>query len=284
MKVETSNEEKEFFPGGITKGEVIEYYKKIYNRIIPFLKDRPLVMKRYPDGIEENGFYQKQVPDYFPGWVQTVDVEKRQDGKEQLVVCSNKSTLIYIVNQGTLTMHPWLSRRQKLGFPDQMIFDLDPGKSTFSKVKDAAKDLKDVLDGMETASFVKTTGSKGLHVAVPLKPMEQFSIVRDWARDIAQALVEKDEKKYTLEQRKNKRGKRIFIDYLRNSYAQTAVAPYAVRAREKAPVACPVGWDELRDTDSSQRFNIQNILKRRKNPWKNFWKSKCRIKKKLKKL
>lgn len=264
--VETSNEDIVFFPKSkITKGDLIEYYHRIAPIMIPYTKNRPLTMLRYPSGIEQEGFYQKDAPPYFPEWIERIAIKKLEDGITNYVVANNKATLVYLANQGCITPHVWLSKIDKVYYPDMMIFDLDPpGTGTnFTLVRKTALKLKELLESLEFVSFVKTTGSKGLHVVVPLKRTADFDVVRACAKAIAQKLVAQDPKHLTLEIRKEKRGNRIFIDVLRNAFAQTAVAPYAVRPREKAPVAMPISWDEVEDSKLiSQRYTIENVFKR----------------------
>lgn len=273
--LELSNTDKLFFPGeDITKGDLIDYYHQVARVMLPYVKDRPLTMHRFPDGIEEEGFYQQQIGDYFPDWIESLSVEK-EGGSVTHVLCQDAATLVYLANQACITPHVWLSRKDRLNYPDLMIFDLDPPSDDFEPVRKAARLLKDFLAELGMEPWVKTTGSRGLHVVVPLDGRADFKEVRNFAQSVAVALAEQESGRVTAEQRKEKRKGRVFLDYLRNSYGQTAVAPYAVRAKPGAPIATPVEWDELGDKDmNSQRYTLKNILRRlsqKKDPWRGIW-------------
>lgn len=274
--IEIKNRDKIFFPADeITKGDLIDYYERISDSILPYLKDRPLSLNRYPNGIREEGFYQKSVPDYFPGWIDTEKVKKKEGGSNKQVVCNKKATLVYLANQGTISFHPWLSTSSDINKPDKLVFDLDPPDSNFEIVIEGAKALH-VLLGKKLGlnAFVMTTGSKGLHVVCPLKPEKDFDEIRDFAKKTANHLSNSHPDAYTTETRKDQREGRLFIDYLRNAYAQTSIPPFSVRAREGAPVATPLAWDELNNTDlTSQAYTIKNIFRRlsqKKDPWSQF--------------
>lgn len=275
-EIELSNRDKIFFPDeGITKGDLIDYYAKIADSILPYLKDRPLSLNRFPDGINSEGFYQKDIPDYFPDWMETVEIKKKEGGANQQVLCNNKATLVYLANQGTVSFHPWLCTAKNLQKPDKLVFDLDPPQGDFEIVLKGAKKLHSLLaDELGLNPFLMTTGSKGLHVVCPLKVDKTFDEVRAFAKDAANYISDNNPDTYTVETRKNKRKKRLFIDYLRNAYAQTSIPPYSVRARSGAPVATPLSWDELNKKGlNSQSYTIKNIFKRlsqKDDPWKQF--------------
>jgi bifunctional non-homologous end joining protein LigD len=268
---EVSNLDKVFFPAdGITKGEVIEHYVRVADRMLPHLKDRPIAMERYPDGIEGNRIFHKNVPGHFPEWIQRTHIEK-EGGSLQQVVCTEAATLAYIANQACITPHAFLSRVDRLDDPDQLIFDLDPDRGGFEDARLAALGLRELLDELDLPGFVKTTGGKGIHVTVPLDRRMAFDDVRAFARDVADVLAARDPKRLTTEARKNKRRGRLYLDVMRNAYAQTAVPPYAVRARPGAPVATPLDWSEVEDrTLAPSRFTNVTILKRLErdgDPW-----------------
>jgi bifunctional non-homologous end joining protein LigD len=270
--VETSNEDKVLFPDdGITKGDLMDYYEAVADHLLPWVRERPLVMQRFPDGIEAGGFYHKQVAEHFPDWIPTVEVEKSGGQKQQLVVCNAKATLVYLANLGCVTLHPWLCRIDRLDHPDQLIVDLDPpANGPFTAVRDAARACRDLFDELELPSFLKTTGSKGLHVVVPLDRKAGFDSVRDFAREAMALLAARRPDALTTEVRKNKRKGRVFLDVARNAYAQTAVAPYSVRPLPGAPVATPIAWEELGRLDA-RSFTLENLfgrLSRVRDPWK----------------
>jgi bifunctional non-homologous end joining protein LigD len=275
--IEISNRQKVMFPKiNFTKGDLIDYYGDIAQVMLPHMQDRPLSMERYPDGIEEEGFYAKEIPDYFPDWIDRAPVEVLESGETQLqVVCNQAAALVYLANQACITPHLWLSRRDRLHHPDKMIFDLDPPGDDFEPVRQAARLLRRALEEIQLPSFVMTTGSKGVHVVVPLDRSAEFDVVRAFAKDLAGAIAGQHPDSFTTETRKDERKGRLFLDYLRNSYAQTSVAPYALRAKPGVPVATPLDWDELENSDlHSQSYTVKNIFRRlgqREDPWRDMW-------------
>jgi len=271
--IELSNRDKVLFPqDDITKGDLIDYYHRMADRILPYLEERPVMLQRFPDGLRVSGFYQKQASDYFPDWIAKATVELRErDEVRSMVVCNDAATLVYLANQACITLHAWLSRRATPDRPDRLIFDLDPAGDDFADVREAARRLREVLEHVGLTPYVMTTGSKGLHVAVPLKPGASFDAVRDFARDLTTHLAARYADRYTVEPRKEKRKQRLFLDYLRNGYGQTAVVPYAVRAKAGAPIATPLDWEELSDGRlRSNRYTLRNIFRRlgqKDDPW-----------------
>jgi len=259
---------------GITKAGLAAYYRDIAPVMLGYLKDRPLAMKRYPDGIEAGGLFQKQIPDYFPEWIGRATVPK-QDGETTYVICRDRATLIYLAGQACITPHVWMSRVGRLDYPDQLVLDLDPPGEDFGQVRLAAGIIRGLLDRLKIKAGLKTTGSRGLHVVIPLDRSAGFDRVRNLARKLAGVIAGLEPEKLTVQQRRQKRSGRVFIDWLRNSYAQTAVAPYAVRARPEAPVAAPVDWAELEEAGfHSRRWNITSIftrLERSGDPWQKLW-------------
>jgi bifunctional non-homologous end joining protein LigD len=280
--------EKVLFPNdGITKGDVVRYYQRISGWMLPHVTGRPIAMQRYPDGIEEPSFYQKAAAPYYPSWIRKVTVLKA-GGTVRHVVCDDAATLVYLANQACITPHIWLSQADKLRTPDQMIFDLDPSTEDLGAVIRAAYALKGVLEEMELPVYLKATGSRGLHVVVPLVRKQDFDSVRALARQIAGIVVSHDPPAYTLEQSKIKRLGRVFIDTNRNAYAQTAVAPYALRARKGAPVAVPLDWAELRRKDfRPDGVTLRTIftrLQKIEDPWKDFRRRAASLGKALRKM
>ncbi len=268
------NLDKVMFPDqGITQGDLLDYYRRVAGTMLPYMEGRPLTMQRFPDGIDGDGFYQKEAPDYFPDWIRRVSIEVKGKGEEQpQVICEDVATMVYLVDQGCITPHVWLSRADKLQHPDRLIFDLDPPDDDFEPVRSAVQALHDLLKQIGLLPFVVTTGSRGLHVVVPLDRGADFDTVRAFAREVTDFLAERQPDSLTTEVRKAKRGERLFLDYLRNSYGQNAVAPYAVRAKPGAPVATPLDWDELSDPDlTSQSYRVDNVFRRlgqKEDPWK----------------
>jgi bifunctional non-homologous end joining protein LigD len=278
-----SHEDKIMFPNNspkhdhITKHDIIEYYRKIAKWMVPHMKNRPVSMLRLPEGLKGESFYQKDIPESFPAWIKCISIPK-EGGYNRMVVCNNAATLVYLANQCCITPHLWLSCCEKLNYPNRMIFDLDPSRDNdFTQICNAALKLKEILESIGLIPFVMTTGSRGLHVVVPLarnlNKNGDFDTARAFAREIAEQLVSVDPKHLTTQIRKNKRHGRIYVDVGRNAYAQTSVAPYAVRAKPLAPVATPLLWKELLDKKlTAQRYNIKNIFKRldqNGDPWKD---------------
>ncbi len=265
ITVELSNTGKELFgETGITKGDLAGYYRDMAPRMLPYLAGRPLVMDRYPDGIDGERIVQKNVPRYFPGWITRVRVAK-QDGSLQQVICDKQATLVYLANQACVEMHAFLSRTSALDRPDQLVFDLDPPDDDhFALVRQLALGLRELLeDELGMTAFVKTTGGKGLHVHVPLNARDDFDTARRFARQASDVLAAREPGRLTTEQRKDSRGAAVYADVMRNAYAQTVVAPYSVRGRPGAPVATPLGWEELEDPGlTPHRFTLRTLAGR----------------------
>jgi bifunctional non-homologous end joining protein LigD len=276
LRVDLSNTGKIFFPGDeITKGDLIGYYAEVASQMLPYLRERPIAMGRYPDGITGQRIFQKNVPDYFPDWISRVELGK-QDGTLRHVICDKPATLIYLANQACIELHTFLSRVGALSHPDQLVFDLDPPDDDhFDDARRAALMLRELLEAeLGLATFVKTTGGKGLHVHLTLNARDDFDAARAFARRAAGLLAARQPDLVTIEQRKDKRGRRVYADIMRNAYAQTAVTPYAVRARPGAPVAVPLHWDEVADSSlAPARFTLRSVpgrlseLGRAGDPW-----------------
>jgi bifunctional non-homologous end joining protein LigD len=270
-RVELSNTTKVLFPqAGLTKGDLIEYYRKIAPVMLPHIEDRPLSLQRYPDGIEAEGFMQKNASDYFPSWVRRARLAK-EGGAVDHVVAGDAATLVYLANQAAVTLHTGLSRVDRIDHPDRMVIDFDPSDDDFAKVRSAALAARALLERVGLVPFVQTTGSRGLHVWVPLDRSADFDEVRAFASDVAERLVARAPDELTTAQRKAGRGERVFLDVGRNAYGQTAVAPYSVRARPEASVATPLDWAELDDAGlGPRRYTIANLFRRlgqKPDPW-----------------
>ncbi|WP_197381339.1 non-homologous end-joining DNA ligase [Mycolicibacterium mengxianglii] len=267
-RVEVSNPDKVLFADGTTKLALAKYYQAVAAIMVPYLADRPISMQRFPDGISEPGFYEKTVPTHFPTWVDTVKVDTADDVQCQVAVNDARS-LVYLADQACITIHTWLSRARALESPDQLIFDLDPSVDDLAKVRRATAMTGELLDEIGLTSFVKTTGSRGYHVMVPLRQRETFDETREFAKEVAQVLVGRAPELLTCEQRKANRGDKVYLDVARNGYGQTAVSPYAVRALPGAPVSTPIEWYEL-DRVAPDEFTVATIpgrLSRRGDAW-----------------
>ncbi len=276
-----SNLDKVLYPeDGITKGEIIEYYLKISERMLPFIEKRPLSMERFPDGVDKEGFYQKEIPDHFPGWIERARI-KTGHKTTNYAVCNDRATLVYLADQACITPHVWLSRIDKLDYPDRLIFDIDPGKKhDFQSVCVAALVLREMLEDRKISPYVMTTGKRGLHVVTPLDRSDNFDTVRAFAAVMADTLASSDPDRFTTEQRITKRKNKVFIDVLRNGFGATAAPPYSLRPVKGAPVATPLAWHELDDKKlRGDSFNIKNIFKRleKTDPWSGILKKAYKI-------
>lgn len=275
--IEFSDTEKIFYPKSkITKGDVIDYYSLIAEYILPHLQSRPISFYRYPNGIGYRHFVQQEVPYYFPRWIKRKKVEK-EEGTITHAICNDKKTLLYLAEEAVLELHAWSSREDKIRNPDKMVFDLDPTGNDMERVRMAALMVRKILEEeLKLQTFVMTTGLRGYHVVVPLDRKMNFNRVHKIAEKIARFITRQNDKLFTIEQRKIRGGRKVFIDYLRNSYGQTSIAPYSLRAQEGAPVATPLFWEEMQNKNiHPQKYNMKNIFRRLKqkgDPWKDIYK------------
>lgn len=271
--VKITSSDRVYFPDtGITKGEFIAYYERIAETMLPYLRDRPLTLHRFPEGITDEGFFQQNASDYFPDWIARITVDKEDGGQVTHVMCNDAASLVYLANQATITFHAWLSRADRLNHPDRLVLDLDPSNGDVPALRHAARQVGDLLRELGLTPFVMATGSSGFHVVAPLERDEPFDVVRDFTRDLAALLAHRHPAQFTTEQRKAKRGGRIFLDTLRNAYAHTAVAPYSVRAKPGAPIAAPLDWDEVARDADPQQVTIKSVFRRlaqKPDPWRD---------------
>jgi bifunctional non-homologous end joining protein LigD len=270
--VEITHPDKLLFPGdGVSKADLAGYYEAVSEWMLPHVRNRPLSLMRYPDGIEGHGFFQKNTPDYYPDWIRRVEVDKKGGKVVHALVCG-ADTLVYLVGQNTITPHVWLSRADRLRQPDRIVFDLDPAPGAdFTAVRRAARRTGELLRELGLEPFAQVTGSKGIHVWTPLRRRATFEDVRPFARGVAELLTARHPDELTLEFRKAERHGRILVDVMRNAYAQTVVPPYAVRPRPGAPVATPIAWDELSDSKlRPDRWTVKSVRRRlesKGDPW-----------------
>jgi bifunctional non-homologous end joining protein LigD len=268
--VQISRPGKALFPSGLTKYDLATYYGRVAQAMLPHVKGRPLNLERYPDGIEGERIMQQRAGRYFPDWIKRARVDKK-GGSVEHVVAADPATLVYLAGQACITLHPWLSRADKPHEPDRLIFDLDPSDGISAEVLRAARTMADILRELGLEPWVMTSGSRGYHVTLPLRRSADFDVTRAFARSVAGLACRREPRLFTTEQRKAKRQGRILIDVMRNAYAHSAVAPYAVRARRHAPVATPLHPDELADRDlRPDRFTLATVperLEREGDPW-----------------
>ncbi|MFY9607087.1 MAG: non-homologous end-joining DNA ligase [Blastocatellia bacterium] len=256
--------EKVLFPDdGITKGELASYYEAIAPMMLPHIRSRPVTMERYPAGIGKRGFMQKDVSKGFPEWLERVEVPKK-GGTVHHPLVRDKRSLLWLANQNSITPHVWTSRAPNLYQPDICVFDLDPpSENEPDPLRSAALGLRDLLDELGLPSWVKTSGSKGFHIAVPLDGKADFGEVGRFAHAVATMLVKRDPQNLTLEFSKADRGGRILVDTGRNGYSATFAATYAVRAKPGAPVSAPCRWEELERGDVGPRtFTLRTMADR----------------------
>lgn len=255
--------EKVLFPDdGVTKGELAAYYEAVAPAILPHLRGRPVTMERYPAGIGEKGFWQKDVSKGFPEWLQRVEVPKK-DGVVHHPVVTDIRSLLWVTNQNTITQHVWTSRVPDLNYPDICVFDLDPSTDDVASVRAAAVGLRDLLAELGLPSWVKTSGSKGFHIVVPLDAKTPMGAAARFANAVGSLFVSHAPDHLTQEFSKADRGGRIYVDTGRNGYSATFAAAYSVRARRGAPVSAPCTWEEIeRGEVSPGTFTLRNMPQR----------------------
>ncbi len=255
--------DKLLFPDdGLTKGDLAAYYENIATVMLPHLRGRPVTMERYPAGIGKKGFWQKDVSRGFPDWLQRVEVPKK-DGVVHHAVVTDARSLLWVTNQNTVTQHVWTSRVPDLDHPDICVFDLDPSADDPGAVRAAAIDLRDLLDELTLPSWIKTTGSKGFHIVVPLDGKTPVNVVARFANTVGTMFVKRAPDRLTQAFSKADRHGRIYVDTGRNGYSATFAAAYTIRAKPGAPVSAPCTWKEVERGDvAPQTFTIRNMAAR----------------------
>jgi len=272
-EVRLSHPDKLLFPDdGITKADLAAYYEGVADAMLAHLRDRPLNLWRWNTGIAGKLVVQQDIPKGAPEWVKRVETPRRKGGSIEHVVCQDADTLRWLANQNCITPHVWTARRDKLDRPDRLVFDLDPPEGTdFAVVREAAQLVGEHLRGAGLEPFAMLTGSKGIHVVAPLKRTRPTVWVRERAGELGAEIAAQSPDTLTTEWRKNKREGRILVDTARNTYGQTVVAPYAVRALPGAPVATPLAWEELSGADlTAQSWTLRSVGERladRGDPW-----------------
>jgi bifunctional non-homologous end joining protein LigD len=270
--------DKIFWPKeGFTKGDVIRYYDRVADVILPYLRNRPMVLNRHPNGIRGASFFQKNVdPKNLPPFVKTIAVRARSTGRNvHYVVCNNKQTLLYLANLGCIEMHPWNSRVGTIKQPDSLSLDLDPGGNPFSDIVRVARAVRKVVEEAGGRCLVKTSGKTGIHVFVPLRARYDSAEVRGVAKLIARLVNRRLPKLVTRRPNAGRHSRRIYIDYVRNSFSQTLAAPYSLRAFPGATVSTPLEWRELGKGMRPSRYTLRTIF-RRLNHEGDIWRSSFR--------
>ena len=243
----------------VTKLDLARYYERVAPAMLPHIRDRPLALQVFPRGIEQRGHFLKNAPEYFPDWIARASVGKKGGSLTQ-VLANDAATLVYLAGQNAVTPHIWLARIDEPRRPDRLIIDFDPNPGVkFATIRAAAREAGERLRDAGLATFAMVTGSRGVHVVCPLRRGPSYKDVHSYARSVAEAMVTDNPEDLTLEWHRDERGARIFVDVNRINYAQHAVAPYGVRAREGAPVAMPIRWDELSDRNlKPDRWTIRD--------------------------
>jgi len=270
-----SNPEKVFWPEeGYTKLDLMRFYMEVFPRLELYLEDRLLSLECCPDGLAGECFYQKEKPNGMPPDTPTQRIQ-HEKGTTNYVVGGRLATQLALVNLGCIAIHVWNARRGSPRKPDWVCFDLDPDTGLFADAARAGLKLKEALDAVKLVSFPKTSGQKGLHVFVPIRPGPDSDEVREFADRLGHRLAQAFPKELTMETRIAARKGRVYLDPFRNGFAQTVVSPYSVRHAPKAPVSTPLAWSEVRPTLTPSDFNLGNFGKRlaKKDPWADFFES-----------
>jgi bifunctional non-homologous end joining protein LigD len=259
-----TNIKKLYYPDdGVTKRDVLNYYNDIADLILPHLMGRPLSLKRYPNGIKEQYFFQKNTPEAYPSWLHTEMIESDHAGAINYVFAEDRSSLLYLVNLGCIDHNPWMSRFGSLDNPDFVLIDLDPQDCPFDLIVEAALLVKDVLNQIGLEGYPKTTGGDGMHVYIPIEPIYSYDDSRIFAELISRVLTHQKPQMFTTPRSVSKRQKnRVYFDYLQNGKSKTIAAPYVLRAYEGAPVATPLDWSEVGPGLHPKQFTIHNARQR----------------------
>jgi DNA ligase D len=265
-EAELTNLDKLYWPAeGITKGELLDYYRQIAPYILPYLKNRPLSLLRHPNGIEERGFFHKDAGDSAPDWVKKKEIYSESTDKMiNYLICNDVESLLFIANMGCIEMNPWNSTINKLDRPDYIVMDIDPSdKNTFDEVIDVALVIKEIMDQTGMNGYCKTSGSSGLHVYIPFNKKYTYDESKDFAHILAGMVTERLPETTTLERSLSKRKKnQIYVDYLQNREGQTLASAYSVRPKPGATVSAPLEWSEVKHGLQISDFTIHNIIKR----------------------
>ena len=276
-RVSFTNLGKVLYPeSGITKGDVIEYYMKAAPRMLPYLRGRPLVLRRYPDGVGTEGFYEHDAARGAPDWVMVFRRYSESSEREVgYVVCDDLDTLLWLANLAALELHIPLSRADALEKPDMVLFDLDPQQpATTADAAEVARLLHGRLDSLGLRAYVKTSGKRGFHVVVLVQRRHSFGETKEFARMVGRETAAESAKAVT--ERTEKAPGKVLVDYPQNSQGHTMACPYTLRAVEGAPVSTPLVWDELGKVEPKE-LNIKTALRRRRDPWEGFWESPQRL-------
>jgi bifunctional non-homologous end joining protein LigD len=266
--VSVSNPDKTFWPeDGLTKGDMLRYYRDVAPIMLPYLKDRPVTLRVFPDGIQGFSYYRRDLPENAPAWLRSVDYRPETSEEViQLPLIDDTAGLVWLANQGSVEFHPWASRLPDLAQPDQVIFDLDPGdQAGFADVLQAAVRLRQALEGLGLQGYAKTSGGRGLHVYLPLAAGQDFDAVRAWVRGQAERLASTYPELIAVAHGATHRGSQVTIDHAQNSIGRNTAAVYTLRAHSGAPVSTPLTWDEVDDGRvQPSEFTLKTVPERLK--------------------
>jgi bifunctional non-homologous end joining protein LigD len=272
ITVACTNIDRVMFPAdGITKGDLLAYYHDVAELMVPELRGRPLSVVRYTKGIEQGGFFQKHHQKHFPAWLDHVAAGSKT--RVDYPIVDTPAGVVYMANQGSIEFHVWTSRKDALDRPDMLVFDLDPPEGRFDLVRGAAHALRAVLEQIGLPAFVKTTGSKGLHVVAPLDDGATFDEAGALATQIGALVCRRQPDLLTMEFYKKDRKGRLFVDVMRNAIGATLVAPYSLRGKPGAPLSAPIAWSDVDDpalrADGVRLRDLRAWLDHRGDPWRD---------------
>lgn len=262
-QVNISNADKVYFPKeGVSKGDIVDYYQRIADYILPYLKDRPLSLHRFPDGITKDGFFQKDAGQDAPAWVKSHSVYAASADKDiDYIICNDKATMAYLNNLGCIDFNPWNSRKQELELPDYLVLDLDPSpKNSFDDVIEVALQIREILASIKIEGYCKTSGASGIHIYLPLRRKYDYDQSKDFAHLLMKRTLEALPKLCTLERSLQRREKnKVYLDYLQNRTGQTLASAYSLRPKAGATVSTPLNWEEVKKGLRVTDFNIHTI-------------------------
>jgi bifunctional non-homologous end joining protein LigD len=262
----TTHPEKVFWPReGYTKGEMVQYYRAIAGWMLPYLKDRPVMLTRYPDGIAGKSFYQKDAPAFAPRWIRKEKIYSEDADREiSFFIIDSEEALAYVANLAAITIHIWSSRTPHLERPDWLLFDIDPKGSTTANAVTVAREVAGVLKNLGMRAYLKTSGQMGLHVVAGLKPKYTYEQARMFSELVARLVVERMPELATINRNPHTRKGKVYIDYLQLGHGKTIAAPFSIRAQDGAPVSAPLKWNELRSDLDPRSYNITTMVERMK--------------------
>ena len=263
-RLKFTNLSKIYYPDdAIAKREVINYYAAVADLLLPHLADRPLSLRRYPDGIGQPGFFQKNAAEGFPAWMRTANILAESHEQREQIIGGERADLLYLANLGCIDQNPWMSRLETLDHPDFILIDLDPYECPYAKIIEAALLIRRKLDLLELTGYPKTTGGNGLHIYVPLEPIYSYDQSRGMAEVLARIVAAERPDLFTLPRAVGKRDPgKVYFDYLQNARGKTISAPYVPRAHPGAPVATPLEWRELKASLKPADFHLRNAVER----------------------